>query len=162
MIVLAPFAPRRPAWCCGAGEAVVDHLPAPQRPAGIVEELDQTFHSRRSGRHAAVLLADGRVLIVGGDTAFSGETSLASAEIFDPAALTVTKVGNLGVARERPAISLLSDRLRGGGPLVGTWPTDDRGLSRAERKEVQALLTRRGYDWTTRHEGQAGTTGDAD
>jgi lytic murein transglycosylase len=44
------------------------------------------------------------------------------------------------------AISLLSDRLRGGGPLVGTWPTDDRGLSRAERKEVQALLTRRGYD----------------
>ena len=44
------------------------------------------------------------------------------------------------------AISLLSDRLRGAGPLVGTWPTDDRGLSRAERKEVQALLTRRGYD----------------
>jgi lytic murein transglycosylase len=44
------------------------------------------------------------------------------------------------------AISLLSDRLRGGGPLIGTWPTDDRGLSRAERKEIQALLTRRGYD----------------
>jgi hypothetical protein len=44
------------------------------------------------------------------------------------------------------AISLLSDRLRGGGPLVGTWPTDDRGLSRAERKEVQTLLTQRGYD----------------
>jgi lytic murein transglycosylase len=44
------------------------------------------------------------------------------------------------------AISLLSDRLKGGGPLLGTWPTDDRGLSRAERKEVQTLLTRRGYD----------------
>jgi lytic murein transglycosylase len=44
------------------------------------------------------------------------------------------------------AISLLSDRLRGGGPLIGVWPTDDRGLSRAERKEVQSLLTRRGYD----------------
>jgi lytic murein transglycosylase len=44
------------------------------------------------------------------------------------------------------AISLLSDRLRGGGPLIGTWPTEDRGLSRAERKEVQTLLTRRGYD----------------
>src|ERR1700731_1100970 len=44
------------------------------------------------------------------------------------------------------AIALLSDRLRGGGPLVGTWPTNDRGLSRAERKEVQALLTQRGYD----------------
>ncbi len=44
------------------------------------------------------------------------------------------------------AISLLSDRLKGAGPLVGTWPTNDRGLSRAERKEVQALLTQRGYD----------------
>ncbi|SEC79589.1 lytic murein transglycosylase [Rhizobiales bacterium GAS188] len=44
------------------------------------------------------------------------------------------------------AISLLSDRLKGGGPLAGTWPTNDRGLSRAERKEVQTLLTRRGYD----------------
>jgi lytic murein transglycosylase len=44
------------------------------------------------------------------------------------------------------AISLLSDRLKGAGPLVGTWPTNDRGLSRAERKEVQSLLTQRGYD----------------
>jgi len=44
------------------------------------------------------------------------------------------------------AISLLADRLRGGGPLIGAWPTNDRGLSRAERKEVQTLLTRRGYD----------------
>ena len=44
------------------------------------------------------------------------------------------------------AISLLSDRLKGAGPLVGTWPTNDRGLTRAERKELQALLTRRGYD----------------
>ena len=26
------------------------------------------------------------------------------------------------------------------------WPTDDPGLSRAQRKELQALLTRRGYD----------------
>jgi lytic murein transglycosylase len=44
------------------------------------------------------------------------------------------------------AISILSDRLKGGGPLVATWPTDDRGLSRAERKEVQTLLTQRGFD----------------
>ena len=34
-----------------------------------------------------------------------------------------------------------------GGPGIETpWPTDDPGLSRAERREVQALLTRRGYD----------------
>src|SRR5260370_41683324 len=44
------------------------------------------------------------------------------------------------------AISLLSDRLKGGASLAGTWPTNDRGLSRAERKEVQTLRTRRAYD----------------
>ncbi|MDH7799441.1 MULTISPECIES: lytic murein transglycosylase [unclassified Beijerinckia] len=44
------------------------------------------------------------------------------------------------------AISLLSDRLRGRGGIQAAWPTDDRGLSRAERKEVQEHLLRRGYD----------------
>lgn len=44
------------------------------------------------------------------------------------------------------AIAHLSDRLRGGGPFVTPWPTNDRGLSRAERREVQALLNKRGYD----------------
>jgi lytic murein transglycosylase len=43
------------------------------------------------------------------------------------------------------AISLLSDRLRGRGGIKGRWPTNDRGLSRAERKEVQALLSKNGY-----------------
>jgi lytic murein transglycosylase len=44
------------------------------------------------------------------------------------------------------AIAHLSDRLRGGGPLVTPWPTDDPGLSRAEKRELQELLTRRGFD----------------
>ena len=44
------------------------------------------------------------------------------------------------------AIAHLSDRLRGGGPFRTPWPTDDRGLSRVERKELQALLNKRGYD----------------
>ncbi|MDB5569009.1 MAG: lytic murein transglycosylase family protein [Hyphomicrobiales bacterium] len=43
------------------------------------------------------------------------------------------------------AISLLSDRLKGRPGVQGAWPTPDRGLSRAERKEVQELLIRRGY-----------------
>lgn len=43
------------------------------------------------------------------------------------------------------AISLLSDRLRGQPGVRGAWPTDDRGLSRAERKELQEWLLRRGY-----------------
>ena len=44
------------------------------------------------------------------------------------------------------AIAHLSDRLRGGGPFATPWPTDDPGLSRAERRELQALLTMRGHD----------------
>ena len=44
------------------------------------------------------------------------------------------------------AIAHLSDRIRGAGPFQTPWPTDDPGLSRAERKELQALLNRRGYN----------------
>ena len=44
------------------------------------------------------------------------------------------------------AIAHLSDRLRGGGPFRTPWPTDDPGLSRAERRELQTLLIARGYD----------------
>jgi len=44
------------------------------------------------------------------------------------------------------AIALLSDRLRGQGPIVTPWPTNDPGLSRAGRREVQRLLIQHGYD----------------
>ncbi len=43
------------------------------------------------------------------------------------------------------AIAHLSDRLRGGGPFATLWPTDDPGLSRAERRELQTLLLQRGH-----------------
>lgn len=44
------------------------------------------------------------------------------------------------------AIAHLSDRLRGGAPSATPWPTDDPGLSRAERRELQQLLIARGHD----------------
>jgi len=44
------------------------------------------------------------------------------------------------------AIAHLSDRLRGGAPFATPWPTDDPGLSRAERRELQQLLIARGHD----------------
>lgn len=44
------------------------------------------------------------------------------------------------------AIAHLSDRLRGGGPFATAWPTDDPGLSRAQRRELQSLLLARGHD----------------
>lgn len=44
------------------------------------------------------------------------------------------------------AIALLSDRLRGGSGLVASWPTDDPGLSRVQRRELQTLLLEHGHE----------------
>jgi lytic murein transglycosylase len=44
------------------------------------------------------------------------------------------------------AACVLADRLAGGPGIVTPWPTDDPGLSRAERRELQTLLARHGYD----------------
>ncbi|HYF53646.1 MAG TPA: lytic murein transglycosylase, partial [Salinarimonas sp.] len=44
------------------------------------------------------------------------------------------------------AIALLGDRLRGGPGVQAPWPTDDLPLTRADRRELQRLLTARGYD----------------
>lgn len=44
------------------------------------------------------------------------------------------------------AIGLLSDRLSGRPKLIASWPTNDPGLSRVQRRELQSLLDRRGYD----------------
>ena len=44
------------------------------------------------------------------------------------------------------AISHLADRLAGYPPLRTPWPTDDPGLSRAERVRLQELLLARGHD----------------
>ena len=44
------------------------------------------------------------------------------------------------------AIGHLADRLGGGGPLVQSWPRDERALTIAERFELQQLLAQRGYD----------------
>ena len=43
------------------------------------------------------------------------------------------------------AIGLLSDALRGGPGQRAAWPTDDPGLSRAQFRELQALLLRQGH-----------------
>jgi lytic murein transglycosylase len=44
------------------------------------------------------------------------------------------------------AICHLADRIRGGGPFVRPWPTDERLLSLAETQEMQERLTTLGYD----------------
>ncbi|RME15761.1 MAG: lytic murein transglycosylase, partial [Alphaproteobacteria bacterium] len=44
------------------------------------------------------------------------------------------------------AVGHLSDRLAGGGPLVGRFGPDAQGLTLAERREIQKRLMRRGFD----------------
>ncbi|MCF7751602.1 lytic murein transglycosylase [Bacillus subtilis subsp. subtilis] len=44
------------------------------------------------------------------------------------------------------AIATLADRLRGGSGTVAAWPTDDPGIGRRERRELQTLLLARGHD----------------
>ncbi len=44
------------------------------------------------------------------------------------------------------AIGHLADRLRGGGAFVQSWPKEERGLSKAERQEIQGRLAQMGYD----------------
>jgi lytic murein transglycosylase len=44
------------------------------------------------------------------------------------------------------AIATLADRMAGGRPIATPWPTDNPGLSRAERREMQKLLIAHGYD----------------
>lgn len=44
------------------------------------------------------------------------------------------------------AVGHLGDRIAGGGPFAADWPRGDRPLSRTERREMQSLLTRLGFD----------------
>ena len=54
------------------------------------------------------------------------------------------------------AIGHLSDRLRGAGPIATPWPTDDPGLARVERRELQERLAGKGFDIGNR-DGVMGT-----
>ncbi|ALK11062.1 lytic murein transglycosylase [Blastochloris viridis] len=44
------------------------------------------------------------------------------------------------------SIGHLADRLRGGSPITTPWPTTERPLDRAGRRELQTLLMRSGFD----------------
>ncbi|MBN8647618.1 MAG: lytic murein transglycosylase [Caulobacterales bacterium] len=44
------------------------------------------------------------------------------------------------------AVNLISDRIKGSKGIYGQWPTDDLGLSRAQKREIQIILSKNGYD----------------
>jgi hypothetical protein len=59
------------------------------------------------GGHSATVLRDGRVLIVGGNTALDTDTAIA--EIFDPASNTFSPTGSLNTPRHGHSATLLPD-----------------------------------------------------
>lgn len=83
-------------------------------PATGAFTATSAMHSPRDA-HAAVLLTDGKVLIVGGDTGtFIGSVgyyggSLASAELYDPSSGTFSSAGSMNAARTGPQATLLKN-----------------------------------------------------
>lgn len=127
------------------------------RPWGIEVRLPQGFDPAGAGRRARRSLnawraaglthADGRALPEGDEAA----GLILPAGPTGPAFLTLRNFDALfsynAAESYALAIAHLADRLRGGEAGFYTpWPTDDPGLSRAERRELQRLLRARGYD----------------
>ena len=46
----------------------------------------------------------------------------------------------------RLAVGHLADRIRGGGPIIGTWPDLNFDLSFAQRVDLQRRLSRLGFE----------------
>jgi hypothetical protein len=69
--------------------------------------------------HTATLLADGRVLIAGGDSAYTANATEATAELYDPAAGTFAATGSMAKPRYGHAATLLPN---GKVLIAGGWP----------------------------------------
>ncbi|WP_230976298.1 lytic murein transglycosylase [Pseudothauera nasutitermitis] len=129
----------------------------PNQPWGIEARLPAGFDASQAGRRAKRSLAqwqaagltraDGGAL-PGGDTQAG---LILPAGPNGPAFLTLRNFDALfsynAAESYALAIAHLADRLRGAPAGFRTpWPTDDPGLSRADRREVQRLLIERGHD----------------
>lgn len=129
-------------------------------PWGVEVKLPEGFNAALIGRKLKKSVAEwarlGVARVGGGALASGGVTANASAALIAPAGVAgpvFLVLRNFDViygynASESYglAIAHLSDRLRDRGAFVTPWPTDDPGLSRAERRELQTLLTKRGHD----------------
>jgi N-acetylneuraminic acid mutarotase len=96
-------------------------------PATRTWTMVASMHTPRLA-HSAVLLPDGRVLVMGGQKIGSPYTAFASAEVFDPAAGTWTAIPDMTQARSGHTATLLPD----GRVLVASGFGDGDTLASAE------------------------------
>ena len=129
-------------------------------PWGFEIKLPSNFDSSLAGRKnkrnlaewesLGLTLPDGRPLSSSGLTAGEKVGLLMLAGVNGPVFVTTKNFdviyGYNAAESYGLAIAHLSDRLRGGKPFVTPWPTDDPGIARAERRELQTLLAARGHD----------------
>lgn len=132
---------RRAGWIAGEPWGHEARLPAQfSGPSGR-----STRQALRVWSKLGVRKVDGGALVGKGDAAL-----LLPAGVHGPAFVVLRNFNALYAynAAESYALSIahLADRLRGEGPFRTPWPTDDPGLSRAERRELQERLLARGYD----------------
>lgn len=137
---------RRGGWQSGQPWGFEVRLPA---------AFDPALAGRRNKRPASDWAARGVVAVDGRTLANSGLADGERTAILLPAgprgpAFIVTRnfdviYGYNAAESYALAIAHLADRLRGGPPFAAPWPTDDPGLSRAERRELQTLLAARGH-----------------
>ena len=123
--------------------AAATTAPAPRVTQAIQPGFRPTgsMVSPSRGYHTATLLADGRVLIVGGQTVNEGSVSyFSSAELYDPASAAFRPTGSMAEARESDTATLLQD-----GRVLIAGGQNDQILASAEL-----------YDPTT---GKFSTTG---
>ncbi|WP_282275359.1 lytic murein transglycosylase [Stenotrophomonas sp. PS02297] len=130
------------------------------QPWGVEVRIPVGFDATLAGRGKRRPLAAWRAL---GVTLVDGGALQATAMADDSAAALLLPAGAKGPAllvfrnydaiysynaaeSYALAIAILADRLRGGNGLGAAWPTDDPGLGRDGRRELQALLLARGHD----------------
>ena len=130
------------------------------QPWGVEVRIPANFNAALAGRTKRKPLADWRAL---GITLADGKPLQVSAIADDGNAALLLPAGAKGPAllvfrnydaiysynaaeSYALAIATLADRLRGGSGLSAAWPTDDPGIGRDERRELQTLLLARGHD----------------
>jgi glucose-6-phosphate 1-epimerase len=129
-------------------------------PWGFEVRLPAGFDTRREGRRVkrtlttwrqrGVRRADGAPLVASNAPASLRAALLLPAGPDGPAFLVTRTFDALyrynASERYSLAVAHLGDRLLGAPGLVASWPTDDPGLSRADRRALQALLRQRGHE----------------